>query len=130
MNPKRRRLEQLESELTPKQAMLLWLQDFQRFTTIADYVGHLKSQPKSARPLFRLPSQVTEAVKTAMKGEPDHDVDRAVRQAVRDVLFLFHLCQQLNFTLLEESKYLWTRASRIPSTQRPHRRLLPPRSTT
>jgi len=56
---------------------------------------------------------VTEAVKTAMKGEPDHDVDRAVRQAVRDVLFLFHLCQQLNFTLLEESKYLWTRARLI-----------------
>jgi len=53
---------------------------------------------------------VTEAVKTAMKDEPDDATDRAVRQAVRDVVFLFQLCQHLNFKLLEEGKYHWTQA--------------------
>ena len=51
-----RRVEKLETGLTPKQAILLWLQEAHAFIAIAEYVHHLKDQPDSAAPpTARLP---------------------------------------------------------------------------
>ena len=53
-----RRVEKLETGLTPKQAILLWLQEAHAFNTIEEYVRHLKTQPDSDAPIPRLTDQV------------------------------------------------------------------------
>ena len=78
------------------------------FNTIEEYVRHLKSQPESAAPIDKLTTQVEEAVKQTLKGQPREEIDKAVRQAYRDVLFLFYLHQQVNGKLLSEYRYYWT----------------------
>ena len=103
------RVAKLETGLTPKQAILLWFQEAHGFNTIFEYIHHLKSQPDSAAPIPRLTDQVAEAVKQTLKGQPREDINRAISQAHRDVLFLFFLHQQINGKLATEWRYYWTR---------------------
>ena len=98
----------LETGLTPKQAILLWFQEAHGFNTIFEYIHYLKSQPDSAAPIPRLTDQVAEAVKQTLKGHPREEIDKAVRQAYKDVLFLFFLHQQVNRKLISEERYFWT----------------------
>ena len=102
------RVAKLETDLTPKQAILLWFQEAHGFNTIFEYVHHLKSQPDSAAPIPRLTDQVAEAVKQTLKGHRREEIDKAVRQAYKDVLFLFFLHQQVNRKLISEERYFWT----------------------
>ena len=99
MSSGKRRVAKLESVLTPKQTFLLWLQDAHGFNDIEAYVRHLKSQPDSAWPIDKLTTQVEEAVKQTLKGRPREEIDKAVRQAYKDVLFLFFLHQRILPTL-------------------------------
>jgi len=62
MSNAKRRLDQLESGLTPKQAILMWLQEAHAFRGIEEYVRHLKTQPDNAAPLYKLTTQVEEGV--------------------------------------------------------------------
>ena len=107
MTTAKRRIEKLETGLTPKQAILLWLQEAHAFNGIEEYVHHLRSQPDSAAPLYRLTSQVSEGVKQTLRGRPSEEIDKAVRQAYKDVLFLFFLHQQVNGKQLSEDRYSW-----------------------
>ena len=102
------RVAKLETGLTPKQAILLWFQEAHGFNTIFEYIHHLKGQPDSAAPIPRLTDQVAEAVKQTLKGHPREEIDKAVRQAYKDVLFLFFLHQQVNRKLISEERYFWT----------------------
>ena len=102
------RVAKLETGLTPKQAILLWFQEAHGFNTIIEYIHHLKSQPDSAAPIPRLTDQVAEAVKQTLKGHRREEIDKAVRQAYKDVLFLFFLHQQVNRKLISEERYFWT----------------------
>ncbi len=99
------RVAKLETGLTPKQAILLWFQEAHGFNAIFEYIHHLKSQPDSAAPIPRLTDQVAEAVKQTLKGHPREEIDKAVRQAYKDVLFLFFLHQQVNRKLISEERY-------------------------
>ena len=103
------RVAKLETGLTPKQAILLWFQEAHGFNTIFEYIHHLKGQPDSAAPIPRLTDQVAEAVKQTLKGQPREDINRAISQAYKDVLFLFFLHQQINGKLATEWRYYWTR---------------------
>ena len=106
-----RRIKKLETEgcLTPKQAILLWLQEAHAFNTIEEYVQHLKTQPDSAAPISRLTTQVAEGVNQSLNGQPREEISKAVRQAHKDVLLLFFLHQQVNGKLLSENRYYWAR---------------------
>ena len=64
-----RRVQKLESGLTPKQAILLWIQEAHTFRSVEDYVGDLMNQPKSAWPMARLPDQVEAKVRESLKGQ-------------------------------------------------------------
>ena len=86
MTTAKRRIDKLETGLTPKQAILLWLQEAHSFNTIEEYVLHLKTQPDSAAPIGRLTSQVAESVKQTLKGRPQEEINKAVNQAYKDVL--------------------------------------------
>jgi hypothetical protein len=103
-------LDKIEVSLTPKQAILLWMEEAHQYDTMEQYARSLKPGPESAWPLAILPEKVATAVEQAMKGRPKQDIARRARQAIRDVLFLFHLHQQLNRRFMEEDRHFWTKA--------------------
>ena len=61
MKLEKRRIEKLETGLTPKQAISRWLQEAHAFNGIVEYVHHLKGQPDSAWPIPKLTNQVEDA---------------------------------------------------------------------
>jgi hypothetical protein len=75
------------------------------------YAESLKAGSESAWPMAKLPKQVSAAVEQTMKGQPREEISKGVYQAVRDVLFLFHLHQQVNGKLMEkqEAFLFWLR---------------------
>ncbi len=91
-----KRINKLQVSLTPKQAAILWLQEINKFPNLNEYVDFLRTQPEGNTPLERLPNQVEQAVREAMKGRPKGEVWTAVRLAVRDVAFLVHLVLNVN----------------------------------
>jgi hypothetical protein len=104
MTSSKRRLDKLEVSLTPKQAILRWIEEAHQHDTMEQYVRALKDGPDSAWPLAQLPEKVSRAVEQAMKGRPKPEVARQARQAVRDVLFLFHLHQRVNYKIMEKQE--------------------------
>ena len=60
-------------------------------------------QSQGAYPIDKLTTQVEAGVKQTRRGRPQEKIDRAVRQAYKDVLFLFYLHQQVNGKLVIES---------------------------
>ena len=42
------RLDKVESSLTPKQAVVLWLQEIRQYQNVCEYVQFLRTQPESA----------------------------------------------------------------------------------
>jgi hypothetical protein len=104
MTSSKRRLDKLQVSLTPKQAILLWMEEAHQYDTMEQYARSLKGGPNSAWPLATLPEQVAVGVQQALKGQAREGVSRGMRQAVRDVLFLFHLHQQVNRKLIEKQE--------------------------
>ena len=84
---KNRRVEKLETGLTPKQAIMMSLQEAHAFKSIEDYVRHLKKQPDSAAPLHKLPDQLAEGVKQTLKGKPRGEIDRPCARPTRTSSF-------------------------------------------
>jgi hypothetical protein len=103
-----RRLTRLTTQLSPTQAWLLWREEAYSHGSMEAYVQSLQGQPDSAYPLYRLPEQMEQVVRQAMKGEKDHArVERAVRQAQKDVAFLHYLGSQFNSRLHGEKRALF-----------------------
>ena len=110
MSSVKSRVKKLESGLTPKEAVLLWLQDAHSHHTMADYMHYLQTQPDNAWPLRRLGEQMTASVEQVPKGKPKEEINRALRRADLAVLFLFFLHQQVNGKLMEEERHYATKA--------------------
>ena len=52
------RIQRLETGFTPKQAILMWLQEAHGFNGIEEYARHLTGQqPESAYPIHKLTGQ-------------------------------------------------------------------------
>jgi hypothetical protein len=94
-----RRLDKIAGQLTPQQAVLLWMQEAHQHPTIPAYMDSLHDAPDTKYPMMWLPDQVAQAVRTAMKGEKPDAIKRAERTAVREVAFLFYLQLQVNTRL-------------------------------
>ena len=90
------RIERVETSLTPKQAAILWLQEMSNFPNLQEYTFYLKDKPEEAAPLYRLPNQMEQAVRQAMKGRPEAEIWPTVRLAVRDVAFLVYIVLTAN----------------------------------
>ena len=99
-----KRLDNVESSLSPKQAMLLWMDDAHQFNSLNEYVLSLIDGPDSAYPLYRLPDQVEKAAKDAMKGRPRAEASKFIQDHVRDVIFLFFLHHEANKRILGEER--------------------------
>ncbi len=68
MGTNKQRLAKIETSLTPKQAVLLWMEEAHKAGSVHKYALSLKGQPDSAFPLVKLPKQVEQAVRDSMKG--------------------------------------------------------------
>ena len=91
-----KRLDKLERALTPKQAVILWLQEIRQYRNGWEYVRFLATQPESAAPIYRITKQIDRNIREMMKGHPPQVVEGAVRRAVKDVYFLINLHHQVN----------------------------------
>jgi hypothetical protein len=92
----RKRIDKIEESLTPRQAVLLWLEEASEFRSLQNYVLSLKGGPQSAFPLYRLPDQIERSVRSAMTGHPRTAVEAATAKGIRDVAFLYYLLVQIN----------------------------------
>jgi hypothetical protein len=101
-----KRLDKVTKSLTPKQAVVLWLQEIQQYRNVEEYVRFLRSQPESEAPITRLTRQIDESIRAEMKGKPKQVVETAVRRTVKDVVFLIKLHLQVNFKVMNESR-IW-----------------------
>src|SRR5208283_5906643 len=97
-----KRLDRIEAYLTPKEAVILWLQETNRYANVEEYIKYLRDQPESLRPIPRVTNQVESATRQTMKGQPQKTIDAAVHRAVRDVCFLMKLHHQANGYLMTE----------------------------
>ena len=104
MSVQTRRLQKIETSLTPTQAVLLWLDDTLQHGSLIEHARWLKEQPEAAYPLVRLPRQVRQAVREAAKGQPRDQVDVLIRQAERDVTFLYELWSLLTAKVVEAQR--------------------------
>jgi len=104
MSQDKKRLDKIEESLTPKQSVILWMQEAHQYPNMFEYVSYLLSQPETAAPLWRLPDQVRKATRVAMKGHPEEIVQADVRRAVRDVYFLVHLHLRVNQEVMLEKR--------------------------
>jgi len=98
-----RRVEKLESALSPRTATLRWLAEAHAFGSPRAYLDRLLDQPGSASPFHRVPAAAAAAATAANRGQPRESVAEAVRAAVRDALFLVHLALEIN-ALFEETE--------------------------
>ena len=82
-----RRLDKIERALTPKQAVILWLQEIQQYRNGLEYAQFLASQPESAAPIYKITKQIDQSIRESMKGQPQQVVESAVRRACAGCLF-------------------------------------------
>ncbi|MGB2754662.1 MAG: hypothetical protein WBD75_01935 [Phycisphaerae bacterium] len=101
MKAAEKRLEKVEASLTPKQQILRWLDQVHGFQSEDKYCEWLKGQPASELPRVRMVEAAGDAARRAMRGEPAEVIERATRNAERDVIFLTELVLQLN-TLVDQ----------------------------
>ena len=80
MTNRKQRMDKLETSLTPRQAVLLWMAEAHQFGTMEEYAQSLKDLPDSAWPLPRLGNQVETSVKQSMKGRPKEESGRSFRE--------------------------------------------------
>ena len=96
MSPLNRRLKDLDDHLSPTDIVLRQLREMARFRSMTEYLASLKDGPTSNWPLKRMIRQARRAVEKSMKGMPSDAIEERVREAVRDVLFLWYLYLKLN----------------------------------
>src|SRR6266542_3048881 len=128
----KRRLDRLEAALVPKEAMAVWLQDVrQHHRSVPDLARSFQGKPDETFPLFAFTRQAEAGARARFKSDgarTDYDaLDRAERDAVRDVAMLFYLFMEVNGQFLQEKRALcllvavllhsvhdWFRDSRMP----------------
>jgi hypothetical protein len=99
------RLSSVEDHnLTPREAVILWMREAHEFDSLLAYGFWLLDQPDDAYPLIRMPAQVVAAVRSRHKGKKDHELANEFHQVQRDVLFLYHIHKQLNMRAIADAE--------------------------
>ena len=101
-----KRLDAAEHNLSPKELVLLWMREAHSYHSYLSYWDHLRGQPDEAYPLFRLPRQNGEATRSRLKGRPEPQINKAICESEKNLLFLFHLHSQVNERLLQDTEAL------------------------
>ena len=91
-----RRLQRAEATLSPKQQVLHWLDQIRGFESEDKYFEWLVKRPTSELPRIKIIDAVTEAVRDRLRGQPPEIIDRAIRGAEQEVIFLTELVIDLS----------------------------------
>ena len=106
-----KRLEGLEGNLTPQEAVILWMREVHAFASYSGYCHWLLDQPEETFPLMRLPRQVVAAVRNRHKGMPDQAIRDELFQVQKEVVFLYFVHKEMNVRLYLEDEALRVRAA-------------------
>src|SRR4051812_5771827 len=98
------RLIRVETSLSPKQAVLLWLRQELQDKTSSEYARWLMQRPPRAAPRSRVEKQVVDAIRTAMKRQEPSRINQAVRQGQMQTDFLILLVLRTNSMVLDNSR--------------------------
>ena len=104
---KQKRLIRIETSLTPKQAVMLWLRQEHQGKISHEYARWLIQRPPSAAPRPRVGKQVADAIRAAMKGQEPGRINHAVRQGQMYADFLIMLVNRTNWVILNDSEVRW-----------------------
>ena len=97
----KRRLDSVETLLSPTQLVLRWLAEAHGFGDIEPYVASLLATDPPVAPLDRLAREAVRGARAAMHGKRPELVDAAVRSALRETVFRFELVMRINVTAHE-----------------------------
>lgn len=97
----RHRHATIDAMLSPKQLILVWLEEAHQFPTITDYARSTLDQPRS--PLSRILDEVSRGAGRTTKTRPVEELRKDVRRAQGDALFLYELVLRLNVVAAELS---------------------------
>ena len=94
-----KRLDNLDDYLSPTDIVLRELREMARLRSTTEYVASLK---QSEWPLKRMTRQARRSVERSMKGMPSDAIEERVREAERNVAFLWNLHLQVNRRVHDE----------------------------
>jgi hypothetical protein len=97
----KRRLDAVESALSPTGLVLRWLAEAHAFGDIEPYVASLLAHEPPVAPLDRLAREAVQGTRTTMRGKRPEVVNAAVRAALRETVFRFELVMRINVTAHE-----------------------------
>jgi hypothetical protein len=104
MNTLKSRMNQIALSLTPKQAVLITLEEaHQQNESIHDYARWL-SKPQNLAQIHQRWDQVMKGIRQNLKGQPESIIQKVCRQAKEDICFLLDLHQRVNTDILEDEK--------------------------
>lgn len=93
---RRDRIDRLEVDLSPVEAVGSWLADAHGFGSSATYLAWLIDQPAAMNPFIRIADQVRADTTRRFQGQPKAAMVAAVKNAVRDAIFRVALVFELN----------------------------------
>jgi hypothetical protein len=108
-----RRLEKLEENLTPTEAVIRWTREVREFGSFPAYFTWLSHQPAELWPFEQLPTQAARGARVRAKGAPAEQVAASVRQAERDVVLLLVMHQIANLEVARELTIQMVRTEHI-----------------
>jgi hypothetical protein len=97
----KRRLDAVETSLSPTQLVLRWLAEAHAFGDVEPYVASLLAHDHPVAPLDRLAREAVYGARTAIRGKRPEVVAAAVRSALRETVFRFELVMRINVTAHE-----------------------------
>jgi hypothetical protein len=104
-----KRLDALEDNLTPQEAVIRWLREAHEFGSSEVYGRWLIDQPDDVYPLIRMPEQVVAAVRNQHKGVKDEALRDEFYRVQKDVLFLYFLHEQAEVRALMDEEAIHLR---------------------
>jgi hypothetical protein len=93
-----RRVDALETSLTPTQLVLRWLDEAHAFGDLESYVRWQLAEPSFEGPLDRLAREAATGARASLRGKRPEVIDAAVRSARRETVFRFDLVMRIIVT--------------------------------
>jgi len=96
MGTTEKRIDKIAKSLTPKQALIVWMEEAHKSESLNEYAIRAMERPEDFPHLGDIVEQVELAVLDRTQGEPEEKVRKAIRNAVREASFLYFLHLQVN----------------------------------
>jgi hypothetical protein len=96
-----RRVDSLETSLSPAQLVLRWLDEAHAFGDLESYVRSQLAESSVEGPLDRLAREAARGARASLRGKRPEIIDAAIRSALRETVFRFDLVMRILVTTHE-----------------------------